>query len=71
MQKFSVVQTVRNCRSFVERGEFTLGEAYKIAVNAHTEFEKSNQPAVIEIVFIKDNGQHGDTISKFIVEAKG
>jgi hypothetical protein len=71
MQKFAVVQSHRGTRGWVKRGKFTLEQAYKLAVKAEAEFEATNQSAVIEIVLVKDNGHHGDTISKFIVKARG
>ena len=65
---FHVITTAHGVRGYADGGgreELTLDRAYKVALLEQEYYQSKGLKAKIEIVFIKPNGQHGDTISLF------
>jgi len=66
MSKYSVVTTRMNCRSYAEGAkEYTLDEAVKVAKRTHRHYQTRDMACKIEIILVKDNGQHGDTVAEY------
>jgi len=70
MAKYSVVTNSSGNRFWADggRGELSLERANKVAVREQARFQRQNKFAKIEIIRIKDNGQHGETVA--ILESK-
>ena len=66
MSKYSVVQTVRGVRSYADgANEYSIMLANRVASRARKHWLEQGVSAVIEIIELKDNGQHGTTVALF------
>jgi hypothetical protein len=65
MAHYSVVTNTLGNRFYADggRGQLPLSEANRVAVREQAHFQRQNKYAKIEIIRIKDNGQHGETVA--------
>jgi hypothetical protein len=70
MAKYSVVTNSLGNRFWANggRGELSLESANRVAVLEQARFQQQNKYARIEVIQIKDNGQHGETVA--VLESK-
>jgi hypothetical protein len=66
MIKYSVVKTHNGSRGHANGAkEYTMAQAVQVAKRTHTYYQSRDLAAKIEIIAIKDNGQHGETVSEY------
>ena len=67
MKKYSVVTTSHGNRHWAKGGkaEISLEQATKVAKAEHFYYQSSDIAARIEVIEIKPNGQHGDTVAEY------
>jgi hypothetical protein len=66
MAKYSVVTTHNGVRAYAEGArEYTKAQAVTVAKRTHTYYQSRDLAAKIEIIAIKANGQHGETVSEY------
>lgn len=64
--KYSVVTTHRGARAYAEGAkEYTKEQAVKVAKRTHARFQTNDIACKIEIIAIKANGMHGETVSEY------
>ena len=70
MAKYSVVTKSLGNRFWADggRGELPREVANRVAVREQARFQRQNKYAKIEIIRIKANGQHGETVA--VLESK-
>ena len=66
MSKYSVVTTHNGSRAHANGArEYTKAQAVAVAKRTHTYYQSRDLAAKIEIIVIKTNGQHGETVSEY------
>lgn len=66
MTKYSVVTTHKGVRAHANGAkEYTKEQAVQVAKKTHTYYQTRDLAAKIEIIEIKSNGQHGETVAEY------
>ena len=65
--RYSVVTTSQGNRHWAKGGkpELTFEQATKVAKAEHSYYQSRDIAARIEVIAIKSNGQHGDTVAEY------